>query len=355
MNLLIGGVPMRASRWLASLVLLFAAMPLQAQMTVNVYPREVAERRRTDATDNPQLAARQQQRFTTALQEAARAQEQGGRNVTGLDSAALAQQLDSAEIAQIREQAFGQEAARNGYGWGTVSQDEAADLWPKLSLLPSASVQPGSDRTALFTELAQTLSGGWRFSLATALAVETGGENDEASEAEGDEADQDADARTGFRRFLAGGGNLSLTATRPIALRGGTFANQLLFFSPRIWSNIPTLKGADAVDDFGGEIAGEYQYLLYPRIRSTDPLPDLPFLALQVHTALVLGTNSFYRTIGHDDERMFAYTVPSLNLQFNNGVKLGVAYFYAFGDFSEHENLRFQIGLSPPKKEEANR
>lgn len=346
---------MRTFRSLLSLLLLAGAMPLEAQITVNVYPREVAERQRSD----PQLPTRQRQRFTSALQQAVRRQDSTVANVTTLDSAAIASQyLDVSEVTAIREQSFRQEAARSsGYRWSDLSNDEAADIWPKLGLLPSASVSPGSDRTALFTELAQTLSGGWRFSLATALAVETDGDDDqeESATTQQDGGDQTTDAETGFRRFLAGGGNLSLTATRPLALRGGTFTNQLLYFSPRVWSNLPALSDADAVDDFGGEISAEYQYLRYARRRSTDTKPDLPFLGFQVHTGWVLGTNSFYRTIGHANERMFVYTVPTLNLQFENGVKLGVAYFYAFGDFAEHENLRFQITLSPPKKEEAIR
>lgn len=339
---------------LSSLILGMSAMPLPAQLIVNVYPREVAERQQTEAANDPQLIERQHQRFTTALQQAVRAENPAVQNVTALDSAALdSLYLESAEIALIREQSYRQEAARSsGYRWGGLSNDEAAELWPKMSLLPAASVSPGSDRTALFTELAQALSGGWRFSLATALAVETK-EDEEAAEDEA--SDEAADAETGFRRFLAGGGNLSLAATRPMALRGGTFTNQLLFFSPRVWSNLPTLSDADAIEDFGGEIGAEYQYLRYARSRSSDTRPELPFFAVQVHTGLVLGTNDFYRTIGHADERMFVYTVPTLNLQFENGVKLGVSYFYAFGDFSDHENLRFHIALSPPKKEEGQR
>lgn len=190
--------------------------------------------------------------------------------------------------------------------------------------------------------------------LATALAVETNAEEEEDATTQQEEGGEEPDPSTGFRRFVSGGGNLSFGAMRPLALKQGQTNDHVIVATPRVWANIPTLSNADAVEDFGGELSAEYMYLRYTRHMTPGGLsdkPEMPFFALQVRTGLVMGTNSFYRTIGHADESLFLYTVPSLNLQFDNGVKLGVSYFYGFGNFSDHENLRFHITLVPPKTE----
>lgn len=248
------------------------------------------------------------------------------------------------------------ERSRTYTGFTRVTDLEAAAMWgsPRAALLPAARVSPGTDRTALYTELGQAVSGGWRFVLATALAVETDTDDEEgepAAQQAGEETEDDPS--TGFRRFVSGGGNLSLAAMRPVAMRTGGTSDHVVVALPRAWANIPTLSDADGVEDFGGEVAAEYSYLRYARPMTTAGTlaakPELPFLMLQVRTGAVMGTSSFYRTIGHADRNAFLYTVPSLNLQFENGVKLGVSYFWGFGDFSEHENLRFHVTLAPPR------
>lgn len=243
------------------------------------------------------------------------------------------------------------------YGWFTRLNDlEAAELWasPRGSLLPAARVSPGTDRTALYTELAQAVSGGWRFVLGTALAVET--DADEEDETEGGDLTaqqaEEEDPSTGFRRFVSGGGNLSFAAMRPLSMMSSGGSDHVIVAIPRVWANIPTLSDTEGVEDFGGELAGEYSYLRYARKLVGDTLstkPELPFMTLQVRAGWVMGSNAFYRTIGHTDQSMFLYTVPSLNLQFDNGVKVGVSYFWGLGDFTEHENLSFHVTLAPPQ------
>lgn len=238
-----------------------------------------------------------------------------------------------------------------------LNDEEAAALWasPSASLLPSARVSPGTDRTALYTELGQAVSGGWRFVLGTALAVETTDEDEGGEAGAQQNGEKEEDPSTGFRRFVTGGGNLSFAAMRPLALQRGESSDHLIVGLPRIWANIPTLSDADGVEDFGGEIAGEYIYQRYARPMTPGGTladkPELPFLTLGVRTGVVMGTSDFYRTVGHTDESAFLYTVPSLNLQFENGVRLGVSYFWGFGDFAEHENLRFHVTLAPPKRD----
>lgn len=208
------------------------------------------------------------------------------------------------------------------------------------------------DRAEIYTELAHALTGGWRVALGTALAVERDAAEDDDPAVAQDAGDATAGA-TGFRRFLAGGGNLSLSAMRPVAMQSHTYDSQVLVFLPRLLANIPSLSATDGVDDFGAELAAEYQYLRYERSVQADGTlparPEVPFLAASLRSGVVLGTNAFYRTVERGNESGFLYLVPKLNLQFQNGVKLGMAYFYAFGDFSEHEALTFQIAIAPTK------
>jgi hypothetical protein len=259
---------------------------------------------------------------------------------------------------RTRRQTLAERVLNRARKWRHMDDTMAARMWAarKSAILPAASVSPGSDRTAIYTELAEEVSGGWRFALGTALAVETDG-TEETTPGTSQEDPVD-DTETGFRRFLAGGGNLSFAAMRPFLQQNGTHSSQVLIALPRIWANVPALDATDAVDDFGGEVAAEYQYLRYARSLRADgtytDMPELPFLTLQIRTGLVMGTNAFYRTIGHSDEKMFLYGVPTLNLQFQNGVRLGVSYFYGFGAFSDQENLRFHLTLAPKKERDPN-
>jgi hypothetical protein len=318
-----------STRSLLRLVLLASACvpaPAAAQgVIVNLYPREVVE----------------------------------GEARTRIAADTLAQGIAGAPLtsgAVTRRQKIAQEVGAERRKWRALNDSAAGVIWASqgTTLLPAASVSPGSDQTALYTELAQAVSGGWRFVLGTALAVKTG---EEESGTPGAQQEQtDSDPETGFRRFVAGGGNLSFAAMRPLAMRHGTFSNHVFIALPRVWSNIPALDNTDAIEDFGGELAGEYLYLRYARPFARNgtlaPMPELPFLILQLRGGVVMGTNSFYRTIGRSDQKAFAYTVPTLNLNFSNGVRVGVSYFYGFGAFSEHESLRFQVNLAPPKKED---
>jgi hypothetical protein len=238
--------------------------------------------------------------------------------------------------------------------WRSLTDSAASTLWQTkpIALLPAANLTPGTDRAEIYTELAHALTGGWRVVLGTALAVEGG------AAADGDpntaqEPSETTDGATGFRRFLAGGGNLSLTAMRPMAMRSRTYHSEVLVALPRLLANIPSLSATDGVDDFGAELAAEYQYLRYARHVLADgslsETPQVPFLAASLRSGVVFGTNAFYRTMDRGNKSGFLYLVPKLNLQFDNGVKFGAAYFYGFGTFKEHEALTFQITIAPTK------
>jgi hypothetical protein len=257
-----------------------------------------------------------------------------------------ARQQGAAGLAEARRAAA--EKVRRG---GLLTDLDAARVWARTDgILPAASVSPGVERAAVYAELGEALSGAWRFVLGTALAVETAEQTDEAGTAQVEESD------LGFRRFLAGGGSVSFAAMRPVAMHSGSYADQLLFAVPRLWTNMPTLTPAEGINDYGGEMAAEYQYRRYARrmLVPGDTLgsrAETPFLILQVRGGLVSGSNPFYRAIGRSELSSFPYVVPTLNLQFENGVRIGASWFYGFGAFTEHEALRFHVTLAPVSRE----
>jgi hypothetical protein len=310
----------RALSTAAAILLLAGLLPRSSTaqgIIVNVYPREAA----TDTALVAELARREAERKGVPM-------------------------LADTALARVSRQA----QARIGR-WSRVTDTTAAQLWGRgrQSLLPGASFSPGTERTEVYTELAQEVSGGWRFVLGTALAIQTA-ERDE-DEPGAQQEDGETDPATGFRRFLAGGGNVSLAAMRPLGMQVGTYHSQLIVLTPRGWANVPTLGATDDVSDFGGEISAEYLYLRYARTFDQNGAltarPDLPFLTASLRGGVVMGTHPFYRSIGHSDERLFPYVVPRVSLQFANGVRLGAAYFYGFGTFRQHERIRLQINVDP--------
>jgi len=256
---------------------------------------------------------------------------------------------------QIQDSIEKRQANRAPRFWNSLAGElEAAKFWgtDAVALLPGASLSPGGKETSLYAELAAALSGGWRFALGTTLAVSTSEESaqDGATTAA---VDDEQKKDIGFKRFLAGGGNVALAGFRPIGIANQGSGTHLVMFLPRIWANVPTLSDAEGINDFGGEAGIEYQYQRYERTVTGDVLANraaAPFLVFRTRFATAAGTHAFNRTIGRDRFSLFPYTVPSLDLTFTNGVKLGVSYFYGFGQLSEHEGLRFHIIVAPPKK-----
>jgi hypothetical protein len=239
-------------------------------------------------------------------------------------------------------------------------ENDAALFWANdtTAILPGATLAPGSNEASIYTELASVLSGGWRFAVGTTLSVSTSGEDEEAAPENSDAAaqEEETDTETNFRRFTAGGGNLSLSGILPVALQNGSYSSHMVFFVPRAWANIPGLSDTENVDNFGGEIAGEYQYHRYAREINADgtlgPRAATPFLTLQVHGGLVHGTKPFYRSIGREEGEIFPYLAPTLSIVMQEKVKLGVTYFWGFGAFREHESLRINFSLIAPREPE---
>jgi len=245
--------------------------------------------------------------------------------------------------------------------WNVLTTEEgAARFWAsdKIEILPAAALSPGSDKAAIYAELGSVITGAWRVAVGTTLAVATGNgsESTGGTEAAADSEDDNAD--TEFQKFVAGGGNLSLSGIRPLALQNGNYDSNMVFFIPRVWANVPSLSDADNVNNFGGELAVEYQYQRYARRMKTDgtleEMPDAPFITLQVRGGVVHGTNDFYRGIGRPSGGVFPYVSPTLSLVMAGTVKVGVTYFFGPDDFRSHQNLRINFSMVPPRRSEGN-
>jgi hypothetical protein len=251
------------------------------------------------------------------------------------------------EPGQVRSPAF------------PLSGDEAAKVWgSQVRVLPSATLSPGSKDASLFTELGAQLSGGWRFVLGTTLSVETGSGSDQTSDevvpAQDDSDPEEASDRE-FRKFVAGGGNVSLAAMRPFGRWTGDLGTHLLFFVPRAWANIPALGSAENVSNFGGELIAEYQYQRYGNRPVASTATDqnnepLPFLTFHVDVGIAHGTRSFFRGIGRTNRSAFAFVSPSLSFLVQDQVKLGVSYFFGPNDFRSHQNLSVSLSVVPKQK-----
>lgn len=205
-------------------------------------------------------------------------------------------------------------------------------------LLPGAQLNMGASSGALLTELATVVSGAWRISAATALAVA-------AQDTEGEEgAEPGKDPTTAFKTFVAGGGNLSLQGVRPVAFRPAGRSNQYLLAVPRAWVDVPALGTTDDVRSGGGEIGAEYQYH-----RLADE-GGKPFLVLQLRGSLVAGSKEFYQRIGHSDERPFAYLAPAASFFVADQVKIGVVGFVGPSTFRKQPRVQVSFGILKPKE-----
>lgn len=241
-----------------------------------------------------------------------------------------------------------------------LTETQAAEVWGnQVRVLPSATLSPGSKDAALFTELGAQLSGGWRFVLGTTLSVDTEAEAGDPTEGEEDEeaAEEEATDRE-FRKFVAGGGNVSLAAMRPFGRWNRGLGTHLLFVVPRGWANIPALGNAENVSNFGGEVVVEYQYQRYGNRPAENARADsadvLPFLTFHVDAGIAHGTRSFYRGIGRTNRSAFAFVAPTLSFMVRDQVKLGVTYFFGPSDFRSHQNLSISLSVVPKQPSRAN-
>lgn len=315
-----GSAPQRLAAGLMAALLTFgAASTAQSQIIVQTYPRR--------AEPAP---------FDTAAIAAA-------LKVLNLE-------LTDAQRSRLRSLTEAADAESGEFlKWHRFSTtSQAAEFWGsnKVSLLPATRLSPGSDETTIFTELAAALSGGWRFVLATALAVGEEREDDDTLAP----ADQENAA---FSRFIGGGGNLSFAAARPIGTAAGGASAHLLFLTPRAWGNLANFGLSDDVTNFGAEMAMEYHYQRYEQkfvSGALGPRAESPFLVLTVRAGNVYGSKPFYDGLGRKSGT-FLYTVPSVILSFRDDVRVGVSYFWAFGALREHEKLRFHVTLNPERKE----
>ncbi|MBV9108823.1 MAG: hypothetical protein JO306_05425, partial [Gemmatimonadetes bacterium] len=210
-----------------------------------------------------------------------------------------------------------------------LTEHIAGNVWSgAVSILPTSTLSPGSKDASLFTELAAQISGGWRFVLGTTLQVPTGNDSTAAASSASASTTADASRDKEFRKFVAGGGNLSLAAMRPVGLWNRDFGSHLLFVLPRLWANVPALSNSENVTNFGGEVAAEYQYQRYARTVAqlddpNDTTAPTPFLIFQITSGIVHGTNSFYRGIGRTNHHVFAYVSPTVSFVVQDQVKLG--------------------------------
>lgn len=269
-----------------------------------------------------------------------------------------------APAAQAKARVNAVRTDRSWWDWDLIADEvQGAEFWAsqKVALLPGSSLSLGSDKAALYSEMAAVHSGAWRFAVGTTLAVATDGEEDDAGEdGNGDggaaQVGEEAETPSGFQKFVAGGGNLSLAALRPIGLRNGDYNSQLLFAIPRAWVNIPSLNDAADVNDYGGELALEYHYQRYARSleRTAAELDttDAPFFTLQLRGGVVHGSSSFFRTIGRAEEKLFVYLAPTAQFIIQDKIKVGVTTFIGPRDFREHRGVRVNFAIVPERKAE---
>lgn len=218
--------------------------------------------------------------------------------------------------------------------WLPPLSPEASEIfWTerRKSLLPGSGIALGTGRGAVYTELAEVLSGSWRFSTGTTLAVAAG---DSATPAES-EAKQ---VSTAFGRFVAGGGNLALQGTRPLVLANfGEHTGGALLLIPRVWLNVPELSSADGISDYGGEAAASI--LLQRRDNNSNP-----FLNFEVRGGIVIGSTEFYETIGRTEHERFAYLAPSLTFALQDQVNFGVSTFISRA-FKDEKTVTLRLNL----------
>ena len=229
------------------------------------------------------------------------------------------------------------------------TEEEGVLFWNQqpTELLVGSRFAFAQEEATLHTELAAVLSGAWRFGLGTTLSVDATKEDateDPAATAEDDEA-----AEKAFKTFLIGGGNVSLQAVRPIAIRADSYNAQFLFLAPRAWVNVPTIGVTENVDNGGAEIGAEYQY---HRLRTDN---RSPFLVFQLRGGLAFGTSQFHESLGRTSHSAFAYLAPALNFVVQDRVKIGVLGFVGPNRFDEMPRFRVNfevLGAGQQKEDE---
>ena len=223
---------------------------------------------------------------------------------------------------------------------GSMSPAVSERFWgeTRASLLPASSLGLASGRGSVFTELGQVHSGSWRITLGSALAIAS---DDSAGAA----ADSAQEITAGFGRFVAGGGNLTVQGVRPVVLAElGEYNRGALFFTPRAWVNVPELSPAEDISDYGGELAAS---LLLQRHDNR----ARPFLTLELRSGFVIGSDTFYETIGRTKNKGFGYLAPTLTLTLDEQISIGVSSFIS-GAFEGENTVTLRLTLLNKKSAE---
>jgi hypothetical protein len=233
------------------------------------------------------------------------------------------------------------------------NDQEGALFWNQqpTELLVGSRFSFAEEEATLHSELASVLSGAWRFSVGSTLGVSTGEEEDKEGEvdAQAEEDNAVAAQEKAFKTFLAGGGNLSLTAVRPIGVRSGNYNAQFLFLTPRAWVNVPAVGVSENVDNGGAEFGAEFQY---HRLRTDN---GAPFLVFQLRGGVAFGTDKFHESIGRTSHAPFTYLAPALNLVVQDRVKIGVLGFIGPDSFNEMPRFRVNFEVLGTEREENTR
>ncbi|HEY7767687.1 hypothetical protein [Longimicrobium sp.] len=243
-------------------------------------------------------------------------------------------------------------ALDSGKIFAVRTEEEGVLFWnhQPTELLVGSRFAFAQEEATLHTEVAAVLSGAWRFGLGTTLSVDA--TQDDATEdatATAAEDEEVNDAEKAFKTFLIGGGNVSLQAVRPIAIRADTYNAQFLFFAPRAWLNVPTIGVTENVDNGGAEVGAEYQY---HRLRTDN---RSPFLVFHLRGGLTFGTSKFHESLGRSSHSAFAYLAPALNFVVQDRVKIGVLGFVGPNSFNEMPRFRLNfevLGAGQQKEDE---
>lgn len=217
---------------------------------------------------------------------------------------------------------------------GEMSPATSERFWGEAQsgILPGSTIGLGSGNAAIYTEVGHVLSGAWRLSVGTTVAVAEEEVNEEP------EAQQQDETPLGLNRFIAGGGSLSLQALRPIWLiQAGQYSRLGVIGIPRAWVNLPQLTSAENVDNYGWEAAAS---VLYQRQQND----STPFLTIELRGGLAAGSEAFYQGIGHDDASSFVYLAPTVTISVVDQVNIGASYFWS-PDLDSPGGIRLNLSL----------
>jgi len=225
-----------------------------------------------------------------------------------------------------------------------LTADSAEAFWghSDRKLLPASDFAIGSNSASATTELGAVLSGLWRVAVATTLATS------QEEDAETDDAAQTKEEA--LSRFLAGGGALSVQATRPMIIASlGRFTKAALLFAPRAWVNVPRLAPSDNVENYGGELAGS---VLAQRFTNE----NVPFLTAELRGGWVSGSKGFDESLGLSGSSNFWYMVPTLRLSFAERFAVSVSTFADTRGIASSHALRLAFAFlnkDEPEKSES--